>query len=48
MRSDLRADGRGLVISSSRAILYAEDPALEACKTRDAINEARERVHGGR
>ena len=48
VRAGLRADGKGLVISSSRAILYADDPAGEARRTRDAINEARERMHGGR
>ncbi len=44
----LRADGKGLVLSSSRAILYADDPASEARQTRDAINSAREAVHGDR
>ncbi len=48
VRAGLRADGKGLVISSSRAILYADDPAAEARKTRDSINAARELVHGGR
>ncbi len=43
----LRADGKGLVISSSRAILYASEPATVARATRDAINQARERVHAG-
>jgi orotidine-5'-phosphate decarboxylase len=42
----LRADGKGLVISSSRAILYSDDPAAAARATRDEINSARERVHG--
>lgn len=48
VRAGLRADGRGLVISSSRAILYAEDPANAARETRDAINAAREPVYAGR
>ncbi len=41
----LRADGLGLILSSSRAILYAEDPARAARETRDAIHDARERLH---
>lgn len=53
VRAGLREDGKGLVLSSSRAILYADDPAAEARKTRDAIRYAAEaatweRVHGGR
>ncbi len=42
----LRAGGKGLVLSSSRAILYADDPARVARETRDAINAARETTHG--
>ncbi len=38
----LRSDGKGLVLASSRAILYSEDPAAAARATRDAINTARE------
>ncbi len=48
VQAGLRADGKGLVISSSRAILYATDPAQAARETRDAINAARERVYAGR
>lgn len=53
VRAGLRADGRGLVISSSRAILYSESPANAARETRDAIRAAvkatmRERVHAER
>ena len=48
VQAGLRADGKGLVISSSRAILYADEPAKAARATRDAINGARERVHAGR
>ncbi len=48
VRAGLRSDGKGLVVSSSRAILYAADPSAEARKTRDALHAARERVHGGR
>ena len=38
----LRADGKGLLLASSRAILYSEDPSAAARATRDAINCARE------
>jgi orotidine-5'-phosphate decarboxylase len=41
----LRADGKGLCISSSRAILYAESPAKAAESTRDAIRAEKERAH---
>lgn len=36
----LRADGRGLLINSSRAIIFADDPAAEARALRDAIRAA--------
>ena len=36
----LRADGRGLLINSSRGIIFAEDPAAEARALRDAVREA--------
>lgn len=42
VRAGLRADGKGLVLASSRAILYSEDPAAAARAARDAINTARE------
>ncbi len=42
VRAGLRADGKGLVLASSRAILYSEDPAAAAKGTRDAIDSARE------
>ncbi len=42
VRAGLRADGKGLVLASSRAILYSPDPARAAQITRDAINTARE------
>ncbi len=48
VQAGLRADGKGLVISSSRAIVYAANPAQAARETRDAINAARERVHARR
>lgn len=44
VRAGLRADGKGLIISSSRAILYSDDPARIARETRDALNAAREVV----
>ena len=36
----LRADGRGLLINSSRAVIFADDPAAEARALRDQIREA--------
>ena len=48
VRAGLRADGKGLMLASSRAILYAEDPAAAARETRDAINAARELVYAER
>lgn len=47
VRAGLRQDGKGLVLSSSRAILYADDPARAARDMRDAIQSARERVYAG-
>ncbi len=44
MNAGLRADGKGLLLASSRAIVYSEDPARAARATRDAINTAREAV----
>jgi orotidine-5'-phosphate decarboxylase len=37
----LDARGKGLIISSSRAIIFSDDPAKAARETRDAINAAR-------
>lgn len=48
VESGLRADGKGLLISSSRSIMYASDPAEAAKATRDAINTARERVYASK
>lgn len=48
VRAGLRADGKGLMLSSSRAILYAADPAKAARETMDAINAVREQMHAGR
>ena len=44
VRAGLRHDGRGLILSSSRAILYDSDPATIARGTRNTINTAREAV----
>ena len=41
----LDARGLGLLISSSRAILFSDDPAGAARTLRDEINVAREAVH---
>ena len=39
------AQGKGLLISSSRGILFSDDPASAALTLRDEINDAREAVH---
>lgn len=39
----LNANGLGLLISSSRQILFSDDPAAEARRLRDEINHARSR-----
>ena len=41
LKNGLRKDGRGLIISSSRGIIYAQDPKLAAQKLRDEINKHR-------
>ena len=41
----LDVHGRGLMISSSRGILYSDDPASAARALRDEINAARRAVH---
>jgi orotidine-5'-phosphate decarboxylase len=41
----LDARGRGLLVSSSRGIIYAHDPAAAARELRDRVNAAREAVH---
>lgn len=48
VEAGLRNDGKGLILSGSRAILYAEDPADAARSTRDLIHLARETVHASR
>ena len=44
----LDTQGKGLLISSSRAILFSQDPAVAARILRDVINEARKAVHAAR
>lgn len=41
VEAGLNSDKRGLVISSSRGIIFAENPAAEAKKLRDEINKYR-------
>jgi orotidine-5'-phosphate decarboxylase len=41
----LDANGNGLIISSSRGIIFSEDPAIAARALRDEINAARKVVH---
>lgn len=48
VEAGLDANGGGLMISSSRGILYSDDPAAAARALRDEINAAREVVHGAR
>ena len=48
LRAGLDAAGRGLLISSSRAILHSSDPAQTARETRDAINRGRSGHQGER
>ena len=45
MRAGMRSDGKGLILSSSRAILYADRPVEAARAARDEINAARETLH---
>ena len=42
--SGIDSNGRGLIISSSRDIIFSEDPAATARRTRDAINSVREAI----
>ena len=48
VQAGLREDGKGLLLSSSRAILYSPDPGAAARATRDAIGQARETTLAGR
>ena len=41
----LDSDGRGLIISSSRNIIFSDTPAAAARALRDAINAAKESLH---
>lgn len=41
VRAGLDAAGRGMIINSSRGIIFADDPAAAAQSLRDAINEYR-------
>ncbi len=43
LTAGLDTNGRGMLVSSSRSILYAEDPGVAARDLRDAVNVARER-----
>jgi len=44
LRAGLRSDGRGVLINSSRGIMYADDPRHAAANLRDRINEIRTRI----
>ncbi len=46
IRRGLDARGRGLVINASRSVIFADDPADEAVRLRDAIRRARAEVMG--
>jgi orotidine-5'-phosphate decarboxylase len=48
LSSGLDRHGRGLIISSSREIIFNDDPATAARSLRDAINEAKEVVDAAR
>jgi orotidine-5'-phosphate decarboxylase len=41
----LDAEGRGLMINSSRGIIFSDDPAVAARTLRDEINAARKAIH---
>jgi uridine monophosphate synthetase len=43
LTSGLRADGLGVVVNSSRGIIYADEPRRAAAELRDRINQARSR-----
>ena len=46
LRAGLRADGLGVLINSSRGILYADDPRAAAVALRDEINAVRDGLLG--
>lgn len=41
LKNGLRKDGKGLIISASRSIIYTQDPRIVAHKLRDEINKYR-------
>lgn len=41
LKNGLRKDGKGLIISASRSIIYAQDPNLAAQQLKDEINKHR-------
>ena len=41
----LDRQGKGLMIASSRNIIFSDSPAKAACELRDQINKAREAIH---
>jgi uridine monophosphate synthetase len=43
LTAGLRADGLGVVVNSSRGIIYADDPRRAAAELRDRINQTRSR-----
>ena len=47
LRAGLRPDGMGILINSSRGILYADDPRAAAVSLRDRINAVRAQVQIG-
>jgi orotidine-5'-phosphate decarboxylase len=48
LAAGLNADGRGLIISSSREIIYSSNPATAAAALRDVINAAKEAINAAR
>jgi len=48
VRAGLDAQGKGLLINSSRGILFSDDPAAAARALRDEINAARKAAHAAR
>jgi orotidine-5'-phosphate decarboxylase len=47
VRAGLNRAGLGLIVNSSRGIIFADDPAAEARALRDAINAVRTTTRGG-
>lgn len=45
LQAGLQADGLGVIINSSRGIMYAEDPRKAALALRDQINALRDQIH---